>query len=69
MSIENPASNKERGIKKFIYRDNSRGGVVVFKCEAEGILEADAMYIEAVGNDPKKEPHIGCSIEEIKKEK
>ena len=48
------------------YRAASCRDVIVFECEAHDILEADAMYAAATRDDPKKESHIGCSVENIK---
>ena len=49
--------------KKFTYRDNSKGGIIIFECLAENILEADKKYQEKTGNDPEKQMYVGCSIE------
>lgn len=68
MSLETPESKIEDGgrFSKYIYRDNSVGGEVIFECVAKDILEADKMYQEKTGKNPEKQTYIGCSIEKIK---
>jgi hypothetical protein len=71
MSMENPYANpmhnQEGELKKFLYKDNTNSGAIIFECEAIDILDADSMYKEVMKNDPSKQPHIGCTIEEIEK--
>ncbi|MFA5358660.1 MAG: hypothetical protein WC310_02450 [Patescibacteria group bacterium] len=61
-----PKANHTEELKKFIYRDNSAGGKIVFECLAKGILEADRLYQEKTGKNPEKQNYIGCSSEKIK---
>lgn len=65
--MEKPESKIENSgeLRRFIYRDNSVGGQIIFKCVARGILEADKMYEAETGKNPEKQNHIGCSTEEI----
>ncbi len=56
---------KEDKLRRFIYRDNSADGKIIFQCVAKNILEADAMYKEEIGQEPAKQNHIGCSIEKV----
>ena len=67
MSIEKPESKIESGeeLKKYIYRDNSAEGEIIFECVAKDILEADKMYEEKTGKNPEKQNYIGCSIKKI----
>lgn len=58
----------QKRLKKYIYRDNSTGGRVVFECTATDILKADKLYEKKMGKNPEKQPYIGCSIENIKEE-
>lgn len=46
---------------KYIYRDKREvPPKIVFECEAENILEADALYRAAGHGDPVKQPYVGC---------
>lgn len=46
---------------KYIYRDNRETPPkVVFECQANNILEADAIYRVSTKNDPVKQPYVGC---------
>jgi len=54
---------QQQKTKKYVYRDNSAGGIVVFECEANDILEADLLYTKATRYDPSKQSHVGCSIQ------
>ena len=56
-------------LKKFVYRDNSAGGKIIFECVASGILEADKMYEAATGKNPEKQNYVGCSIEKVEESK
>jgi hypothetical protein len=58
------AEVKEK-LKKFVYRDNSAGGKVIFECVASGIFEADKMYEAETGKNPEKQNYVGCSVEKI----
>jgi hypothetical protein len=58
-------TNNEKELCKYIYRDNSAGGEIIFECTARCILEADKLYEEKTGNNPEKQNHVGCSIEKI----
>jgi len=56
-------------MKTFVYKDNTnskKGGEcpIVFKCEAPTIMEADELFKAAIGKDPAKMNHIGCSFSE-----
>ena len=35
---------------------------LVFYCEAENIIDADKLYKEFVGVDPRKQNFVGCQI-------
>jgi hypothetical protein len=66
--MENPElqrSVEKEKLRKFIYRDNSAGGKVIFECVAAGILEADKLYEAATGKNPEKQNYVGCSVEKI----
>lgn len=52
-------------LKKYTYRDNSAGGVIIFECIAKDILEADSKYREKTGNNPDKQSHIGISFDKV----
>lgn len=67
MSIEKlePKIEDREKLRKYIYRDNSAGGKVVFECVAKDILEADKMYQEKTGKNPEKQNYVGCSSEKI----
>lgn len=46
---------------KYIYRDKREAPPkVVFECDAENILEADALYRLATKNDPVRQPYVAC---------
>ena len=60
-------NSKEKEVSKFVYRDNFSDGKIIFECESDGIINADELYKKATGNDPKKQSHVGCSIEKIEK--
>lgn len=48
-------------MKNYVYSDkNAQPNKVVFRCEADNILEADALYRLAIGKDPAKERYIAC---------
>jgi len=59
---------------KFIYTDKHKSAwvkgkthgqlvaPVIFECEAENILEADALYEKATGQKASKQGHVGCEI-------
>ncbi|HEY4489666.1 MAG TPA: Fic family protein [Candidatus Paceibacterota bacterium] len=70
MFTEKPESEIENNaeLRKYTYRDNSAGGVVIFECVAKGILEADKLYQEKTGKNPEKQNHVGCSIEKLEKD-
>ena len=73
MSFESN-SPKELPLKRFIYRhykekDPLTGErLLIFECTANGILEADKLYEQATGNNPSKQPDVGCSIASIDNE-
>jgi hypothetical protein len=49
----------------FVYRakvKKNEPGVIVFKCKAESITEADKLYEAAIGKGPAKQAHIECSF-------
>ncbi len=51
------------GFKKYIFRDNRQHPpLVIFECVSDDILGADEQYKVATGNDPEKQPYIGCEI-------
>jgi hypothetical protein len=53
---------------KFTYRDNSTDEHrIIFECMTDSIVDADELYKKATGNDPIKQPHVGCSIERVKR--
>lgn len=48
-------------MKKYAYRDKRKSPPeLVFECEADNILEADALYRAAGHGDPAKQPYVGC---------
>ena len=49
-------------MKTYVYRDNKNKGAVIAVITAESIISADAQYIAITGNDPAKQPHVGCEI-------
>lgn len=54
-------------MKTYIYSDkNTQPNKVVFECLALNILEADVLYIAALGKDPAKEKYIACEAFEKK---
>lgn len=54
---------QENGEKyRYVYRDNSQNGKVVFECIAEGILDADEEYKKYTGSNPAKQGYVGCQI-------
>jgi len=59
------STKKERDLRKFVYKDYSDGGKIIFECIARGILEADKLYEEKTGNNPEKQNNIGCSTEKV----
>lgn len=66
MESEKPCVGYNEGkLKKYVYRDNSAGGSVVFECVAQSILEADQRYEEVTGKNPEKQNYIGCSFLEV----
>ncbi len=65
-NFESGIDKEIKKLRKFIYRDHSAGGKIIFECTAKGILEADKMYKEVTSKDVEKQGHVGCSYEEIK---
>lgn len=50
----------------YTYRDNSDPEKpIVFQVIADSILKADELYEKKTGADPKKQPHIGCSVDDF----
>lgn len=45
------------------YHGNGQFGKIVFVCNAANILEADALYRVATGDEPMRQPHVGVSWE------
>lgn len=67
---EKPISiEPNKDLRRFIYRDNSAGGKIIFECVAKSILDADKMYEEETGNNPEKQCYVGCSVEKINENK
>ena len=61
-----PSSSKEKMNRVYTYVDNNTPEKAeVFTCTASDIMEADKMYKEETGNDPRKQSHIGCSFEDV----
>jgi hypothetical protein len=46
----------------FIYCDNKKNGIEIFRVKSNTILEADTACKQATGIDPIKSPWIGCSL-------
>lgn len=54
----------------YVYKDNAKGcyengkwvAPTIFSCQADGICEADELFKSQTNQDPRKMPHIGCSI-------
>lgn len=44
------------------YLGNGMWGKAVFVCTASGILEADAMYMDATGKNPVKQQYVGVQV-------
>lgn len=56
-------------MKRYVYRDKRQvPPKVVFECEAENILEADALYRAETKNDPVRQPYVGCERLDLDKE-
>lgn len=54
--------------KRYVYRDKRKmPAELVFECEADNILEADALYRAAAHGDPVKQPYVGCEAFELQK--
>ena len=54
------------GRSRYVYWDKrSVPPKEVFTCEAASILEADKLYEQATGNNPVKQPYVGCEAKEI----
>lgn len=49
----------------YTYFDYSKNREVIFTCDANSILEADAKLFEVTGIKPEKNPNIGCEPKEI----
>lgn len=50
-------------MKTYIYSDKGQQpNKVVFQCQADNILEADALYRVTLGKDPAKEKYIACEV-------
>jgi hypothetical protein len=52
--------------KLFTYWDNfgTRGGQMIFRCEADSIEEADSVFEGTLGFNPSSQPRIGTIIRE-----
>lgn len=65
--MEDPfdTTRTEANLPEFLYTDNSKGGhgAIIFKCNATTIEEADRLFKEEKGYDPKKDANIGCVTE------
>ena len=47
----------------YVYRDNSKGHVIIFRCQADTLRDADVLFEATTGINPVKAPHIGCVLE------
>lgn len=62
--LELKTEGKEK-LRKYIYTDHSGAeDKIVFECVATGIYEADKMYEEKTGKDPRKQNYVGCEIKD-----
>ncbi len=58
-------------LPEYLYTDNheSSDGAIMFRCNASSIAEADKLFQERFGYDPKGESSIGCVTESDVNEK
>ena len=56
---------QQEKLPEYLYTDNheSQAGVVIFRCNAASIEEADKLFQEQFGYNPKGESNIGCVTE------